>query len=185
MRSEPQPTLTTARLVLRPLVADDAADVQRLAGARAIAETTLLIPHPYPDGLAESFIASRPEAWRSGEAASWGITHAGALVGCMGAHWHSRAARAEIGYWIAVSEWGRGFATEAARAVVRWTLGDHPDLEGIYAEYFAGNDASRRVLEKIGMREEGRMRRHVRNQLGVIHDIVAMGLLRDEFIDGT
>ena len=48
------PRLTTKRLVLRPLTLADAADVQRLAGEREIAETTATIPHPYPDGAAEA-----------------------------------------------------------------------------------------------------------------------------------
>ena len=48
-----RPTLETTRLVLRPFTLADASDVQRLAGARAIASTTLNIPHPYEDGMAE------------------------------------------------------------------------------------------------------------------------------------
>jgi RimJ/RimL family protein N-acetyltransferase len=175
------PRLTTARLLLRPLVPADARDVQRLAGERAIAETTLLIPHPYPDGVAEAFIASLPSQWERGEGATWGITREGALIGCVGVRFEPTWARCEIGYWIAVPEWGRGYATEAAQAVARWVL-QRPEVEGIFAEYFRGNQASRRVMEKLGMREEGLRRCHVRNALGEVHDVVVMGLLRDELI---
>lgn len=47
-----QPTLQTQRLTLRPFCVADAGDVQHLAGAREIAAMTLIIPHPYEDGMA-------------------------------------------------------------------------------------------------------------------------------------
>ena len=57
------PTLETERLVLRPFGLHDAADVQRLAGDRAIADTTLNIPHPYEDGMAEEWIFKHQDAF--------------------------------------------------------------------------------------------------------------------------
>ena len=48
-----QPTLKTQRLILRPFTLSDAKEVQKLAGERAIADTTLHVPHPYEDGVAE------------------------------------------------------------------------------------------------------------------------------------
>ena len=52
----PIPTLQTAQLVLRPFTLEDAPAVQRLAGAHEVASTTLTIPHPYEDGMAEEWI---------------------------------------------------------------------------------------------------------------------------------
>jgi hypothetical protein len=53
-----QPVLQTNRLILRPFVLSDANDVQRLAGDFAVADTTLNIPHPYPEGAAEEFFST-------------------------------------------------------------------------------------------------------------------------------
>ena len=56
-----QPSLKTERLKLRPFIADDADDVQRLAGAREIADSTTSIPHPYSIGAARTWIAGLPQ----------------------------------------------------------------------------------------------------------------------------
>jgi [ribosomal protein S5]-alanine N-acetyltransferase len=155
-RAGAQPTLTTARLVLRPLVAEDAADIQRLAGAFEVAGTTANIPHPYPDGAAATFVAAQHENWRDDRAVTWAITRAGAFIGCIGLVLLSRThARASLGYWIAHSEWNRGYATEAARAVVDWGFAD--GWHRIEATHLTRNPASGRVMQKLAMRHEGRM----------------------------
>jgi len=87
--------------------------------------------------------------------------------------------RAELGYWIAMSFWGLGYATEAARAAVEFGFGPL-GLHRINAHYFAGNIGSKRVLEKIGMRREGRFRGHIRKWDRFI-DIENYGLLAEEF----
>src|SRR5450756_221640 len=68
-----QPTLTTERLTLRPFIADDAFDVERLAGMREIADTTLNIPHPYPHGGAAEWILTHGPAWNEGSNATFAI----------------------------------------------------------------------------------------------------------------
>jgi len=80
------PTLETARLRLRPFSVADAPDVQRLAGAREIAATTLTVPHPYEDGLAEQWIATHGPAFTEGKSLTLAVTElaSGALVGAVG-----------------------------------------------------------------------------------------------------
>ncbi len=71
-----RPTLTTARLVLRPLTVADAPDVQRLAGEREVASTTLNIPHPYEPGmtLVYASINTMPMLnWAIGSAYPFGV----------------------------------------------------------------------------------------------------------------
>jgi RimJ/RimL family protein N-acetyltransferase len=155
------PCLVTARLVLRAFVPADAAEVQRLAGDPAVAEGTLL-PHPYADGTAESWISGRRAAHDRGEETSFAIerVHDGALIGAIGLAFEPHLACARLGYWLGRPYWGRGYATEAATAVVAHgfeTLG----LERIWAPRFRANAASGRVLEKVGLAHEGSRRRFV------------------------
>ena len=175
------PVLTTTRLRLRPFVLADAAEVQRLAGAREIAETTLRIPHPYPDGVAEGWILSHDGAWERGDELNLAITRLedAVLVGAIGLALALPDARAELGYWIGVPYWGRGYATEAARAVVAFGFGVL-HLERIHACHFGGNLASGRVLAKAGLAHEGTQRRHV-VKWGRTEDLELYGVLREEF----
>jgi len=157
-RAQLQPTLTTARLTLRPLVASDANDLQLLAGDFAVAGTTVTIPHPYPDGAAAAFIAAQADAWRDDTGATWAVTRdGGTLFGCVGLQLTARRhARARLGYWIAHAWWNQGFATEAARAVLDWAFGD--GWHRVEADHLSRNPASGRVMEKLGMVHEGHLR---------------------------
>lgn len=69
-----QPTLESVRLILRPFAQTDAPAVQTFAGAREIADTTLAVPHPYPDGAAASWIATHHPAWETGTCVTYAIT---------------------------------------------------------------------------------------------------------------
>lgn len=100
MDREPQPTLTTARLVLRPLVGSDAAAIERHASRFEVAGTTVNIPHPYPPGGASAFIAAQEALWRADGGATWAVTRDGALIGLVGTPMLSRAhARCRLGYY--------------------------------------------------------------------------------------
>jgi RimJ/RimL family protein N-acetyltransferase len=151
-----QPTLTTERLTLRPFVADDAFDVERLAGQRQIADTTLNIPHPYPHGGAAEWIRLHAPAWIDGTSATFAIVgqKTGALVGAISLIIKREHQRAELGYWIAVDCWNRGYATEATRRILDFgfeTLG----LHRIESRHLLRNPASGRVMQKAGMKQEG------------------------------
>jgi len=154
-------TLDTARLRLRPFRPDDAAEVARLACRAEIAATTLAIPHPYTLADAEAWIAGQPGAAASGSAFLFAITdRSGVLLGTIGLHVVPIHRRAELGYWIGVEHWGRGYATEAGRAVLDFGFGPLA-LNRIEAHAFPENPASSRVLEKLGFRFEGLLRHHV------------------------
>lgn len=151
-----QPTLTTERLTLRPFIADDAFDVERLAGRREIADTTLNIPHPYPHGGAAEWIRTHGPAWNDGSSATFAIVQKkhGALVGAIGLMIKAEHRRAELGYWIALDCWNRGYATEASQRLIDFGF-DVLSLHRIEARHFLRNPASGRVMQKLGMQHEG------------------------------
>jgi [ribosomal protein S5]-alanine N-acetyltransferase len=151
-----QPTLSTERLTLRPFIADDAFDVERLAGRREIADTTLNIPHPYPHGGAADWIRAHGPAWNDGSSATFAIAGGkkGALVGAIGLMIKAEHRRAELGYWIALDCWNRGYATEASQRLIDFGF-DVLSLHRIEARHFLRNPASGRVMQKLGMKHEG------------------------------
>lgn len=150
-----QPLLRTPRLVLRPFGQDDAPLVQQFAGDREVADTTLNIPHPYPDGAAASWIATHEPRFLAGEDVVFAVcTGADGLVGAIGLHLSLAHRRAELGYWIGRGFWNRGYATEASLAML-WYGFSFLDLNRIQATHFSRNPASGRVMRKIGMRHEG------------------------------
>lgn len=84
----------------------------------------------------------------------------GRLIGNCGIRLRSLQSReADIGYELAPDHWGRGYATEAARALLRYGFAER-GLHRIVANCVAENVGSARVLEKIGMQREGRLREH-------------------------
>jgi RimJ/RimL family protein N-acetyltransferase len=144
------PVLETERLVLRAPRLEDAKAVVTLASDRRVAENTARIPHPYRLADAGEWISSV-----STDAAkqTFLITLDGAPIGACGIDLRD-GPTPELGYWLGVPYWGRGFATEAARAVI-----DHgfEDLgyEALQAGARVSNPASRRVLEKCGFQWTG------------------------------
>lgn len=155
----PRPTITTERLVLRPFAPADAPAIQRLASDRAIAESTLLIPHPYPEGAAAEWIAGHDDA-SNNHIFAITLREGGGVMGAIGLHVDSNHDRAEIGYWIGVPFWNRGYVTEAAKVIVEYVF-NTLNLNRVFAFHFTRNPASGRVLQKIGMNREGTMRQHI------------------------
>lgn len=172
-----RPTIETTRLILRPFTLADAPEVQRLAGDRDIASTTLHVPHPYEDGMAEQWIGTHQERYERGESINFAIVlrATNRLVGAMSLQINQQHNHAELGYWIGKPFWNQGYCTEAARAVVQYgfaVLG----LHRVYATYLTRNPASGRVMQKIGMIYEGCLKQHIK-KWGVFEDLEFYGIL--------
>lgn len=104
----------------------------------------------------------------------------GDLVGAIGLVVQPEHARAEMGYWIGVPFWNCGYATEAARAVLVFGFVELK-LNRIYATYLTRNPASGRVMQKVGMRNEGLFRQHVK-KWDEFEDLALCGILAGEWI---
>ena len=176
-----QPELSTNCLLLRPFVLADAPTVQRLVGDRAIASTTLNVPHPYEDGMAEEWIGRRQQRFEEGRSVTFAIVlrRDDALIGAISLMEISQQhEHAELGYWIGKPYWNNGYCTEAARAVVRYGFGAL-GLHRIRALHLSRNPASGRVMEKVGMIYEGCQRQHVK-KWGVFEDLKMYAILETE-----
>jgi RimJ/RimL family protein N-acetyltransferase len=143
------PVLKTERLTLRAPRREDVEVIARLANDRRIAVNTARLPHPYGIDDAEQFIAAVNR--QDGEA-TFVITLDGMLIGACGID--PREGGPEIGYWLGVPYWGRGYATEAVRAVIDHAFGGIQH-EVLHAGARVSNPASRRVLEKCGFQWTG------------------------------
>ena len=177
-----QPTLTTERLILRPFDATDAAAVQALAGDREIADTTLRIPHPYEDGMAEEWIADHRGQFEAGTLVVFAIElkSDGKLAGAISLTVERGLLKAEMGYWVGRPFWNEGYCTEAARRIVEYGF-DDLGLNRIAAQHLVRNPSSGRVMQKIGMRHEGTLK-EATIKWDRFEDLELYSLLRREWL---
>jgi len=143
------PVLETKRLALRVPSLKDAKTVAALANDRRIAENTARIPYPYKKSDAESFIT---RANAAGEAVFLITLRNDTVIGACGLVMQDKAP--ELGYWLGVNYWGKGYATEALHAVIDYAFTDLAH-EALAAAARVTNPGSRRVLEKCGFQWTG------------------------------
>lgn len=176
-----RPTVETARLILRPCCMEDAGDIYRLAGDREIAYSTMLVPHPYEFSEAERWIGTHQEIFESGQGVTFGIERRAdaAFIGTIGLTIFEKHRSAEIGYWIGKPFWGNGYCTEASLAVLKYGF-QQRGLHRIHGKCYSRNPASGRVMEKIGMQHEGRLRDHIL-KWDVFEDVEMYAILEGEF----
>jgi RimJ/RimL family protein N-acetyltransferase len=155
------PVLRTERLVMRPPNEGDVPALAQLADNRAIAEMVARMPHPYGEAEARAFVAMAGDRNRSG--AIYALTLAGTdiLVGCAGLSATERGL--ELGYWVGEPYWNKGYATEAAHALVDLAF-RATDIGVLHVACRVINPASRRVVHKCGFQYAGQ---------GMIDSIVA------------
>jgi len=160
-----QPTIETERLLLRPFSVEDANVVQQLAGKRKVSDTTMNIPHPYTDGMAESWISTHPSNWENRTGVTYAITikDSKELIGTVSLS-KINGAQSELGYWVGIPFWNMGYCSEAASALIEFasrTIG----ITSVRAVHLTSNPASGRVLQKLGMRHVEKSQTPDRNGL--------------------
>jgi len=143
-----QAAIETDRFDLRALRASDAGPMTHFAGDERVARMTTSIPHPYPPGAAEGYIASvlgekaRQHVWvidgtRAGQSEMLGLISLMPLG----------SDQAEIGYWIAPPMWNTGIASEAVAALLE---ANPLENRAYFAQVFQDNPGSARVLTNHG-----------------------------------
>ncbi len=178
----PYPMIQTDRLFLRPFFITDAKDVQELAGDRQVSDM-LFTFDPSQNGISQQWIIDQHEFFEQGKWVNLAITESplGIVIGSVGLDIDPEHNQAEIAYWLGKMYWGKGYATEAARATLEYGF-EELHLHRVYARFLARNPASGRVLKKIGMTWEGRLRQHLEKN-GIHEDLEVMGILKQEFLE--
>lgn len=145
-----QTEISTSRLKLRPLRRKDAALLTLYASDPKVARMTVRIPHPYPPGLAETFIeqAAAPSSGRIVWALDMGGDGADGLMGLVALRRAAEEGVAEISYWVATAFWGTGYASEAVRTIAE-RAGDW-GIHRLTGQVFQDNAASIKVLMRAG-----------------------------------
>lgn len=142
-------------LVLRPLRAEDEAEIARYCADAALARYTLNIPHPYPPEAARDWLAMSERKAALGLGRTWALSlpkeaEIAPLLGVISLHWSG-----ELAWWVGVPWQGRGLATRAASLVKRFAFAQW-QLPALTARHMPDNLASGRVMAKIGMDYVGR-----------------------------
>ena len=143
------PVLETKRLIMRPPHREDVEDLAIIANDRDIAEMTSRMPHPYSQDDAIAFIDGFENGRYEGCIYAITIAESGRLIGMGAVENRSRFGGLEIGYWMGKPYWGKGFATEAASALVDLAF-RVTETDTVLAACRTNNPASRRVLQKQG-----------------------------------
>jgi ribosomal-protein-alanine N-acetyltransferase len=156
------PTLTTARLVLRPFRLADAGTVAELLNDPVVSATLETIPFPYHREYAELWIPTHASLFTTRRELHLAIQlrESGHLIGAVGLLPQAQGSPPQLGYWLGQRYWGNGYATEAVREVVRFARCEF-GVEAVAARCMVGNPASVAVLTQVGLRRVGRCQQRV------------------------
>ncbi|AWE07203.1 N-acetyltransferase [Lysinibacillus sp. 2017] len=173
--------LETERLVLKPYEIEFADEIYEVVKHKEIADTMVMIPHPYPREVVDQWISYLQKSCERGTAFEFAIFLKGEeprYIGNCGLVSISKNHRnAEVGYFIDVNEWGKGYATEACKKIIEYGFEEH-QLNRICC--MVRNSASRKVMEKSGMVWEGRLKQEFLKD-DVYEDMDYLAILADEY----
>ncbi|MFM9959549.1 MAG: diaminopimelate epimerase [Phycisphaerales bacterium] len=171
------PTIRTTRLVLRAYRPEDLPQIERLMSLPEVARNTRSWPVPYMPGDAAKFLRRVGNGAATGDSCGWAMCEPGTdrLVGSVGIRIDREIRTAEAGYCTLPECWGKGYTTEALRAVIGHAFGGL-GLRKLHADFHATNVGSGRVLEKCGFTRAALRIGHG-ERAGVVHDLVQMDLL--------
>lgn len=175
------PVIETERLRLRRMHVTDSADMYEYSKNPEVTKYLTWYPHPDED-YTRDYLEYLGTKYRIGDFYDWGVTlkSTGKMIGTCGfTRFNYTDDSAELGYVLNPVYRGQGIAPEALEAVLKFGF-DKLALNRAEAKYIEGNDASRRVMEKVGMRYEGTLRGSMLIK-GEYKNIGICSILREEF----
>jgi [ribosomal protein S5]-alanine N-acetyltransferase len=170
-------TIITERLMLRLFKESDAPAVTRLCNNYNLFKSTLNLPYPYSLKDALGWISHHQENFDADRLYEFAVTdrESGELYGAVALSHNKKFSNGEIAYWVGEDYWGKGYATEAAQAVVEFAF-EVKSYHKVYARYFRTNPASGKVMQKLGMKEEGILIEQVKKE-DRFEDLVCYGIV--------
>jgi len=177
------PVLSTDSLTLRPFVKEDLPEVLALVQDKEVAATTLNIPYPCSKAEIHEWFDLQLRELEEGRGLRWAVclTTTDELIGAMKLATHPEYESAELGYWIGKPYWGNGYASEAARLVVDYAFSTL-ELNRIEAHAMVENLSSAKILQKLGMQEEGYHPQLIK-KWDEFKDVKTYGLLREQWLN--
>lgn len=172
--------IATARLVLRPSSAAGAQRAFEIQSDWAVTRMLRMASFPPDRTEIEAWFADHPRQWRDGEAYRFATLQDERMIGLVDID-EIVSGEGELGYWIEQAAWGQGFASEAARAVMRFAFAE-AGLSALRSGHAADNAASGRVLAGLGFRLLDEVERPSRSR-GEIGLQCRYRLTRDEFVE--
>ncbi len=179
------PELDTARLLLRPMRVSDAEDMFCYARRQDVTEFLLWSPHPSMQYTAD-YLRYLQRRYALGEFYDWAVVEkaSGRMIGTCGfTRFDLPHNGGELGYVLNPDYHGMGYGTEAATRVLRFGF-EKLCLHRVEAKFMQGNDASLRVMEKLGMTLEG-YRRDGMYVKGQYRTVGVCSILKDEFFENS
>ncbi len=175
------PTLETERLILRGMRVSDSADMYEYARRPSVTEYLTWDPHT-SESMTREYLTYVGQRYRTGDFYDWAVicNEDGRMIGTCGfTSFNCPADSAEIGYVLNPTYQGKGLASEAVCRVLRFGF-EELSLHRIEAHFIQGNDASRRLMERVGMTFEGYARESMKIK-GKYRTIGTCAILRSEF----
>ncbi|WP_288444210.1 GNAT family N-acetyltransferase [uncultured Chryseobacterium sp.] len=171
------PVLQTERLILSQLEEKDIPFIVELLQHRIFSDLTSNIPYPYVENDARSWVEMSKEAFENNTGYTFAIRNKEwQIIGAIGLHDRDDD-KAELGYWIGIPYWNKGYVTEAAKAIIDFGFNELK-LNKIFATHFPHNPASGRIMEKAGMEQEAVLIKEVKKD-GEYFDLVRYCILKD------
>lgn len=176
-------TLKTKRLLLNRPTESDLEDILfYLNQTSAFSENTLNMPFPYTKADAQFWFKMIEDGLKNEEAYIFGIRDKAnlKLIGGIGLHLDKRHHKAELGYWIAKDFWNKGYATEAAKELIKFGF-VNLKLNKIHATHYPWNPASGEIMKKCGMTQEAILKQEYFKN-GEFRDMIRYSILAEQYM---